>query len=372
MKDIPKLTVKLGGEPVGVLQSTPDGTRSAFEYSAQWLEHGFSISPMELPLQTGLFLSKEGCFNGNFAVFEDSMPDGYGLYLLDRMLAKEGTSLKELTVLQRLAIIGESGMGALTYEPRIGLYNTRDMAAAEDLELIQEKALAVLSESTVQDVEWLHYNSNNSGGARPKAILKKDDGSEWLVKFRHVYDPVDAGKTEYLYMKTAEECGIKIPRIELLNGKYVATERFDRSNGVRRHVLTATALLQSDFRSQAADYTNLLALTGFLTQDPAQVEQMYRLMCFNVIADNKDDHAKNFSFICDSGNWSLAPAYDLTYSPKGTDGEHATSVFYDGNPDAALLIKAGTGIRIPESRCRAILQEIGSVCARRLGVSFRF
>lgn len=39
---------------------------------------------------------------------------------------------------------------------------------------------------------------------------------------------------------------------------------------------------------------------------------MYRRMVFNVLAKNKDDHAKNFSFIHKDGKWHLAPAYDLT------------------------------------------------------------
>jgi serine/threonine-protein kinase HipA len=66
-------------------------------------------------------------------------------------------------------------------------------------------------------------------------------------------------------------------------------------------VVTAAALLKSDFRHQDVDYTNLLALTGYLTQDPLQVEEMYRRMVFNLVCDNKDDHAKNFSFICKDG-----------------------------------------------------------------------
>ena len=130
--------------------------------------------------------------------------------------------------------------------------------------------------------------------------------------------------------------------------------------------MTAAALLKTDFRSQTADYTNLLALTGYLTQDPLQVEDMFRRMVVNLVAINKDDHAKNFSFICNGGKWSLAPAYDITYSPGGSNGEHATSLFFSGNPSLELVLKAGTQIYIPEKRCMEIVQEVEAVCRRNL------
>lgn len=167
-------------------------------------------------------------------------------------------------------------------------------------------------------------------------------------------------------MQTAKACGIEIPRIRLLRDRYFAVERFDICPDGRRHVATAAALLKVDFRRMGTDYTNLLALTGFLTQDPGQVEEMFRRMIFNIVSINKDDHAKNFSFICEEGTWRLAPAYDLTYSPAGTRGEHATSLFYNGNPGLDEVMKAGTGIRIPESRCLQIIREIEETCEKEL------
>ena len=170
-------------------------------------------------------------------------------------------------------------------------------------------------------------------------------------------------------MKTAQECGIAIPRIALLQDRYFAVERFDiDAFGRRIHTLTAAALLKTDFRKQNIDYTDLLALTGFLTQDPAQVEEMFRRMVMNIVALNKDDHAKNFSFQWLENRWRLAPAYDITFSPKGSHGEHATSLFYNGNPTLDLVLKAGTGIRIPEKRCLEIIHEVEAVCTRRLPV----
>lgn len=373
MIDIKKINVLLRDEPVGTLQRDPSNGVCVFEYDKGWLANGFSISPTELPLQSGLFYADKDKFGGGFAVFEDSLPDGYGLYLLDRMLRKQNTSLLELPPLQRLSIIGTAGMGALTYLPMMtGFHAQKELEDIAQLDNLQEEALKVLSEKGGGDESYLYYNSANSGGARPKTAMRSRDGSHWLVKFRHVYDPKDIGKSEFLYMNTARACGITIPRIGLVKDRYFAIERFDFApDGKKRHVLTAAALLKTDFRKQDVDYINLLALTGYLTQDPDQVEEMFRRMVMNLVAVNKDDHAKNFSFLCDDGKWSLAPAYDITYSPLGSNGEHATSLFYNGNPGLDLVLKAGTDIRIPESTCRAIIKEVEDTCEEHLPVVSR-
>ena len=370
MIDIKKIQVLYRDEPVGTLQMDPARGVCVFEYDRNWLANGFSLSPTELPLQSGLFFGDKDKFDGGFAVFEDSLPDGYGLYLLDRILRKQNSSLVELTPLQRLSIIGTAGMGALSYLPMMpGIDTQKELDGEAQLDNLQEEALKVLSEKGTGDESYLYYNSANSGGARPKTAMRSRDGSHWLVKFRHVYDPEDIGRNELLYMKTARECGIAIPRIGLVRDRYFAIERFDiAADGSKRHVVTASALLKTDFRYQDVDYTNLLALTGYLTQDPAQVEEMFRRMVMNLVAINKDDHAKNFSFLCDDGKWSLAPAYDITYSPNGSKGEHATSLFYDGNPGLDLVLKAGTGIRIPRSTCMEIIKKVEEVCERNLPV----
>ena len=368
MKDILKIIVSLDNRTIGTLQMTPERDRCVFEYDKDWLANGFSISPWELPLRTGLIYSKEKSFSGGFAAFEDSMPDGYGLYLLDRMLRREGRSLRELSPLQRLSLVGNAGMGALCYKPETNKENIA--VTVDDFDEIQHKALDILSEKSDADASYLYYNSHNSGGARPKAAYKSADGSDWLVKFRHIYDPSDIGKTEYQYMNTAQKCGINIPEIRLVNDRYFSIKRFDIRDGHRIHTLTAAALLQSDFRTQSIDYANLLALTGYLTQDPAQVEQMFRRMVFNIVCINKDDHAKNFSFLCENGQWELAPAYDITYSPEGTRGEHATSVKYSGNPSLEDVISVGTGIHISRKRCLEIIEEIESVCSAELDELF--
>lgn len=366
--DISKIKVLFRDVPVGTLQLDPYSSVCVFEYDKAWLSEGFSLSPTELPLQGGLFYADKEKFNGGFAVFEDSLPDGYGLYLLERILNNERTSLRDLSPLQRLSIVGTSGMGALAYLPVMpGFNRQRELEELEQLDVVQKEALKVLSEKSAGDAGFLYYNSANSGGARPKAMLRSEDGTHWLVKFRHTYDPIDIGKSELLYMETARECGVSIPSVGLVRDKYFAIERFDYDeNGQKLHVVTAAALLKTDFRNQDVDYTNLLALTGYLTQDPLQVEEMFRRMVVNLVVDNKDDHAKNFSFICKAGKWSLSPAYDITYSPEGSRGEHATSLFYNGNPGLDLVLKAGVGIRIPLEKCMDIVKKVESVCESRL------
>ena len=358
IQEVNRLEVMFRDRTVGVLQMDPSGGVCAFEYHREWLSSGFSISPTELPLQNGLFLGRKDFFDGSFAAFEDSLPDGYGLFLLDRMLRREGSSLRALNPLQRLSIIGNAGMGALSYIPVMPQFSHQREAEDElELDLLQEEALKLFSEKESGDASLLYYNSANSGGARPKTAFRTKDGAHWLVKFRHTYDPPEIGKTELQYMTAARECGISIPRVGLLRDKYFCIERFDMgSDGQRLHMLSASALLKTDFRNQDVDYTNLLALTGYLTQDPLQVEEMFRRMVFNLVAVNKDDHAKNFAFLYD-GEWHLAPAYDLVPS-DGFNGYHTTTVNESIAPQKADLLALAEKFGLPFHTAEDVYEEM--------------
>lgn len=343
---------------VGTLSNTTDHTRCTFQYDKTWLANGFALSPLELPLKSDLFIAEPTPFYGNFGVFEDSLPDGYGRYLLNRLLKKSGIDDFGLTPLQRLAIVGSSGMGALRYVPEILQGEAKQLP---ELEVLQQMALDVLGEKTIDGADTLYYSSGNSGGCRPKCILNDETGS-WIVKFRHTYDPADAGEQEYHYLQLAKACQIDIPECKLLQGKYLATKRFDLDvQGNPLHVVTAAGLLRESINPPKTDYKVLLALTGFMTQDPKAVEQMFRRMVFNVLIGNKDDHAKNFSFVYDENKWILAPAYDLTRCEQGYNGEHATSVMGKGNPQEEDLVAAGKTIRIAEQRGKEIIREIQDI-----------
>lgn len=361
MRKTENLKVSFRGETVGSLSLTPDNRLNVFEYDKAWIVNGFSISPLELPLKPGAFIAKPQPFYGNFGIFEDSLPDGYGRYLLHKALLRKGINDSDLSSLDRLAIVGDNGMGALTYFPSIALEQENPIT---DFDRLQQIALEVLKEKQDNDAELLLYNSGNSGGARPKAVFSEADG-HWIVKFRHTYDPSDIGIQEYRYNGIARKCGIIVPDFRLINGRYFASRRFDiDSDGNRLHTATAGGLMGISLREPFMDYSNLLALTGYITQSSEDVEQMYRRMLFNYLTDNKDDHCKNFSFYVikdyntGTWRWRLAPAYDLTLCTEGYNGEHATSVNGTGHPLLSDFIAAGTKIRLSESRCREIIDEV--------------
>lgn len=361
---IDRLTVKYHDETVGTLSLTPDNRLCVFEYDKVWLNDGFSLSPLELPLKPGLFIAKPTPFYGNFGIFEDSLPDGYGRYLLHRALKREGIDDRNLTSIDRLSIVGNGGMGALCYEPETSICKREELS---DFDMLQEKALEVLKEKQDADAGLLLYNSGNSGGCRPKAVFSDNEG-HWLIKFRHTCDPKDIGLQEFHYNEVAKRCGINLPDFKLTAGKYFTTRRFDLTNdGERIHTATAGGLLCVSLSQPVLDYANLLALTGYLTQDPKDVEEMYRRMIFNYLTDNKDDHCKNFSFMVrkdDIGKWRwrLAPAYDLTLCTEGYNGQHATSVNQTGFPTLKDFISVGTKTKMNEKRCREIFDEVYQNC----------
>lgn len=365
MRKIDKLKVLFRGQTVGSLSLTADNRLNVFEYDKSWIANGFSISPLDLPLKQGAFIAKPHPFYGNFGIFEDSLPDGYGRYLLHKALQRKGINDSDLSSLDRLAIVGDNGMGALTYSPAITL---EQESPVNDFDRLQQIALEVLKEKQNDDAGLLLYNSGNSGGARPKAVFSDKEG-HWIIKFRHTYDPKDIGIQEYQYNEVARKCGIIVPDFRLVNGRYFASRRFDiDSNNNRLHTATAGGLLSISLREPFMDYSNLLALTGYITQNTEDVEQMYRRMLFNYFTDNKDDHCKNFSFyvISDSNTgkwrWRLAPAYDLTLCTEGYNGEHATSVNGTGHPEISDFIAVGTKIKMSQSRCRELIEEVRSSC----------
>ena len=351
IKNIHAVSVMYHGRKVGTLSM---GNRSTcqFEYDKDWLSNGFSISPLQLPLKAGLFSADYQPFNGNFGVFEDSLPGGYGEYLLRKVLKNSGIDPQGLTAVQWLSIVGSSGMGALCYVPETKLLREDCQRSFDEM---QQMALDVLSERTEENADMLYFKSGNSGGVRPKCIFSDTDG-HWLVKFRHTYDPKNIGQLEYDYNKVARQCGIDVPEFKLIEGKYFAVRRFDIENDVRLHVVTASALLNEPITPPKMEYHNLLQLTGYLTQSPKAVEQQFRRMAFNVFAHNMDDHARNFSFICRDGKWSLAPAYDLTND--ATLGEHASTINFKGLPTDEDMITVGMNIRMSRELCQQIIEEV--------------
>ncbi len=352
IKNILSVIVLFHGRKVGTL-SMGNHSCCQFEYDRAWLRDGFSISPLQLPLKAGLFSAQWQPFKGNFGIFEDSLPGGYGEFLLSKVLRREGIDYYGLTPVQRLSLVGNSGMGALCYVPETVVGGNSSSLSLDEMQTL---ALEVLSEKKDTGSELLLAGSGNSGGVRPKCVYNDETG-DWLVKFRHTFDPTDIGQQEYHYNELAQQAGIVVPEFRLIDGKYFATRRFDiDKQGNRLHMATASGLLNEPLTPPKMDYHSLLQLTGYLTQSPEAVEQQFRRMVFNHYARNFDDHARNFSFLCRDGRWELAPAYDLTNDQ--TLGEHATTINFKGLPTDEDMIVVGTNTKMTRLRCQQIIDEV--------------
>ena len=355
-----KLDVYLGERLVGTLAETVDH-RVAFAYADAWLEDGFAISPFSLPIEQNVFVPGSQAFQGLWGVFADSLPDAWGRLLVDRMLKQRGLPPEKVTPLERLAIVGSSGMGALTYHPAWDLHEPSHLG---DLDALSAQCQALLLQEDVSDLDALFQLGGSSGGARPKVMTE-----EWVIKFPASREMPEVGRMEKEYMDCAASCGMVVPETRLLPsrrcGGYFAARRFDReqaaSQVIRRHMLTAAAILEADWRTASMDYHTLMKLTRILSRSNAEdTAQMYRRMCFNVFAHNRDDHAKNFSWLYDSAQdcWHPSPAYDLTWSTTYY-GEHATTVDGNGkNPGMQELLAVGKAAGMKVKTCREIAEEI--------------
>lgn len=351
------VSVFLHGESVGRLALTP-GNRVAFEYDAGFLLKGQSISPFYLPLKTGVFIARQEPFFGNFGVFNDSLPDGWGNLLLDRFLQSQKIDPSQLTVLDRLSLVGTSGMGALEYKPD----NSFDpKESSSDLNFLASEAEKVLNRTDSGiSLDILFKLGGSSGGARPK-VLVTIDGEEWLIKFRSALDPSDVGQIEYQYSLLAKECGIEMPETRLFEGKYFGVKRFDRHGKTKIHMLSAAGLLHADYRIPSLDYQSLFTACFKLTGNIEEVYNLFRLMVFNVLIKNRDDHARNFSFLLKNGKWRLSPAYDLLPS-NGFNGFHTTTIAGQGDPKYSDIQLVAESLKLNRSRSKEIYELIEEKC----------
>ena len=368
MKETKQLTVKYHELTVGTLAETKSGY-GAFQYSKEWLEHGFSISPFTLPLEDRVFVPKSDVFEGLFGVFSDSLPDGWGRLLVDRMLLKKGIPPATVKAMTRLGIVGTSGMGALEYIPE--LWPTEETKRF-NLEQLAKECELIFQDKECDNLDELFQRGGSPGGARPKVLVRLE-GEPWLVKFPSPQDSSSIGKQEYDYMRCAALCGINVPKVRLFpiqdDTGYFGVKRFDRVGENKLHTITVSGLLETSHRVPNLDYHDLMKLTYILTKDSRQMEQLYRQMCFNVFAHNRDDHSKNFSYLYDENErrWRLTPAYDLTYS-NSLGGEHATCVNGNGqNPGTDDLLEVGKATGITKSKLKSIADEIKEIVMTELG-----
>lgn len=332
--------------------------RIFFEYDASFIKTGLELSPFKLPLKAGVIESNDRTFEGLFGVFNDSLPDGWGRLLLDRKLMNAGLNPVTLSPLDRLCFVGTSGMGALSYEPE----NPSAIShLTNDLDEIDHEIQATLDENDTY-VDDLLVLGGSSAGARPKVLLHID-GEDWLIKFRSHLDPKDISAIEYAYHLMAIDAGLIMPEAKLFpsrkNGGFFGVKRFDKHANNRIHMHTMAGLLHADHREPSLDYESIMKATLYLTKDIRQCEIQFRNAVFNVLSHNRDDHSKNFSFLMDAqGNWTVSPAYDLTFS-SGPAGEHSTMIMGEGkNPTKAHLLKLAGTVGIKQDQSLKIIHQV--------------
>ncbi len=353
--------VRLWGRTIGAVSLAEGDTTAAFEYVPEFVGSGIELSPLRMPLQRRIYRFPElprETFHGLPGLLADSLPDRFGNALIDQWLAQQGRTPDSFNAVERLCYVGTRGMGALEFKPLMGPRPARasevDVAAlvrlASDV-LTHRQGLKVSlgsheREKALRDILRV---GTSAGGARAKAIIawnpetnevrsgqvEAGEGfSYWLLKFdgvagnkdKELEDPRGYGAIEYAYALMARAAGIDISECRLLeeNGRrHFMTRRFDRTDdGGKLHMQSLGALAHFDYnQAGATSYEQAFLVMRQLGLPMAQLEEQFRRMLFNVVARNQDDHVKNIAFLMDQkGQWSLAPAFDVTYSynPTGT------------------------------------------------------
>jgi serine/threonine-protein kinase HipA len=313
--------------------------RYVFNYDPQVLSSRMEPSPYILPLGGETFIAERNNDMYNLhSLFADALPDSWGRKVQDAEFQKIG--MYDVTALERLSFIGDYGMGALRFKPKQSFLSGEQ---AVELSQLRKASQSIISGDINEIVEQLFRAGGSAGGARPKYLV--DMRNDEPNHIRYTTGELEDGWTpvilkvaekngdhwqriEYCYFRMAEIAGIKTPATWLLAEEggeaHFAIKRFDIDEyGGRYHTQTFAALLGVNFREAALDYTRLFRTVADLCFDKEQVIEMYRRMVFNYLGSNKDDHAKNFSFLMDrTGRWYISPAYDLSYS-AGDHGLHA-------------------------------------------------
>ncbi len=380
MKKLEVRLVHVPGDERVVGQLAERGGQVYFEYDPAFLRRPLWLSPFKLPPEPGLLGHRDHDFGPVFGLFDDSLPDGWGLLLMDRFFQQQRSALAEVSVLDRLAFLGTRTMGALTYHPPAN--PTKHDARTLDLHDMAQASEEVLSGTCSEVLPQLLRAGGSPGGARPKVLVgvrgeRILSGEEdlppgyehWMVKFRAREDPPDAGPVELAYSLMAREAGVFMPPARLFKTaqgeRFFGVKRFDRQGNRRYHVHTFGNLVHANFRIPSCDYRQLLEVTKVLTRNHQDVLECYRRMVFNVLAHNRDDHVKNFAFrLNDAGEWELAPAYDLVFAP-GPGAEHSMTVAGEGRaPGRNHLLKLASAVDIASPEAESILGDVASAVGR--------
>ncbi len=363
IKDVKKLLVKYNGREVGIL-SQIDGGEIAFQYSEGWIQNGFSISPFSLPLSREVYIQKKPTFGGLYGVFHDSLPDGWGELLMARMLQKQGIDYRLISPLTKLTLVGDNGLGGLTYEPS----QAEKREFGFELDSLARQVDEVLNDGALsEDFDRILYLGGSSGGARPKAHIKEGN-DEWIVKFPCRIDTENVGEKEYEMNLLAQKCGIDVNEFRLFPSKscsgYFGAKRFDRKNGKRIHMISLSSILETTHRIPNLDYMHLFQVVNEICANKDNLYEAYARMCFNAIFENKDDHGKNFAFIYDEeqNSYRLSPFYDVTRTTEKV--EHEMTVLGVGNPTDKDLFAIAKEMKLSQKRCKEILAIIKDIARK--------
>jgi len=393
-----------GGDSLHVGTLAEERGRVYFEYAPAFLATGLNLSPFRLPFDAGLFEHTDRDFGPLPGVFDDSLPDGWGLLLMDRHFRSQGLNLRAISPLDRLSWLGTRTMGALTYHPPTDRENVD--AVMFDLHDLARQSQELLAGSAADVLPQLLLAGGSPGGARPKVLVgfNSDTGGvisgeddlpagyeHWIVKFAAKTDGPDTGAVEYAYSLMAVAAGIDMPPTRLFTttegDRFFGVKRFDRgsangthsagetsapratsqTNNRRYHVHSFGNLIQSNFRIPSADYADLLKATSLLTRNHQGVLRTFRRLAFNVLAHNRDDHVKNFAFLLNdaTGDWTLSPAYDLLPTPGlGPNGEHTMTIAGEGRtPTRQHMLRLAEQANIAARDATAIIDQAQSAVA---------
>ena len=341
------LEVILWKNLVGVLIWNETKNTSTFEYADSFIRSKIQLSPLINPtskkiISSVLEYNSEGSilFDSNKGLplfISDSLPDKFGTELFSKYLEKEGKNYRDLTPIEKLAYIGNRGMGALEFVPA---KHEQTSTKIINLKKLNELSISLLNNKPVahvDDMANLFYIGTSPGGAQPKVLINIDNNTgavyrgdnlplknqeSWILKFNRdigLDSDKERGKIEYAYYLMAKASKIIIMDSELKefeNDYYFMTKRFDRINGGKIHTQTLHAFAGMNFKlPNTYSYEQIFTILNKINVDYSSKEQLFKTMIFNVIGQNIDDHTKNFGFnMTESGKWNLSPAYDLTFS----------------------------------------------------------
>lgn len=325
---------------VGLVGYDPDRRQSSFQYHSDFLNADPMIELFPYGLRkvknTQIFSGYEGdTFRGLPPFIADSLPDYFGNLVFTEWFESQRKELA-LNPLEQLAYVGKRGMGALEFLPEIPLKGEVNI----DLKEITEVAKKVVDIKTTVSERAISSQAlfnifrigTSAGGARPKILVSENkktrelipgdldysnDFNHYIIKLGIEEEGYSKEKIEYIYYQLARRSGIEMMPSKLIQDRHFATLRFDRKDGRKIHMLTASGLTGWDFReTKDSSYENLFKLAIDLKLGYQDIQQLFRRMLFNLMFANTDDHLKNFSFLLDeeTNRWKLTPAYDLTFA----------------------------------------------------------